>query len=77
MNKNYGYHVNLNKNDKEELEHLIEFTTSTDLLFYSKNLDYILKELRILDWDLVEENEYESEKELIFLKGIKKIFLYV
>lgn len=77
MVRNYGYYVNLEKVDKEEIEHLIEFTTATDLLFYNKNLDYILKELRQLDWDMIEENEYETEKELIFLKGNKKIFLYV
>lgn len=77
MSKNYGYHVNLEKIDKEDIEHLIEFTTPTDLLFYSKNIDYILKELRMHDWDMVEQNDYDQEKELIFLKGNKKIFLYV
>lgn len=76
MNKNYGYHSNLEKNDKEEIEHLIEFTTPTDLLYYYKNLNYILKELRQLDWDKVEENSYDKETELIFKKGVKKIFLY-
>lgn len=76
MNKNYGYHINLEKKDRQEIEHLIEFTTNTDLLFYKKNLNYILNELRQLDWDKVEENQYEAEKELIFKRGIKKLFLY-
>ena len=72
----YGYYVNLEKHDREELEHLINFKSNVDFEFHIKNWQYLEKELDGLGWTKCEENIYENETELIYEKENKKIYFY-
>lgn len=74
---NYGYHFNLEKHDKKELEHILQFTTKTDFLFYKKNWNWIEKELRRVNYELNSSQEYETEEELVFKKDLNELFFYL
>lgn len=72
----YGYHFNLEKPDITELEHLISFKPRPDFEFHAKNFEYIKTELKKFGYSLDYSKKYESEEEIIFINGNKKLYFY-
>ena len=78
-NSNYGYSFNLEKEDKNQLDSLIYFSHKNDVDFYfnENNLYLIEKILNKNDFKKVSEEDTGKEKEIIYKKEGKEIFLYI
>jgi hypothetical protein len=79
IHTNYGYAIGLEKIDRLKLENLLSFSGKNfiDFFFNKANIDYIKKELKNNNWKKTYEKKYEFERELIYEKQNKKIFIYL
>lgn len=79
VHTNYGYAIGLEKCDRLKLEHLLSFSGKNFIdFFYNKmNYNYIKKELKDNGWIKTYDKTHDCERELIYEKNNKKIFIYL
>lgn len=75
-NKDYGYHFDLDFNDKKILSKWVEFKEEYELLFDKKDMEEICSCLKKHNWHHGFAG-YDKEIEEEFTKGHKKLYFYV
>lgn len=79
IHTNYGYAINLEKNDRIQLENLLHFSEKNfiDFYFNKKNYDYIKKQLKENNYKKIFDKQYDTEREIIYTKDNKTLYLYL
>lgn len=76
--KSYGYYINIGNTEKEQLEHILEFSGfRVDFQFYVKNWEWIKKQLKEIGYVKEYEKKYEGEVEVIYKMDDKKLYFYI
>jgi hypothetical protein len=77
--KSYGYCLNINEDDKEDLRHILIFSDfKVDFTFYIRNWEWIKKQMKESGYVKEYEKKYDTETEVIYsLNSDKKLYYYI